>query len=311
MVCGGDSKVGDISSIIDVQGIIQDWAWDTFIKDIGYFRRCFIRRKDFVIDVPMNYYQFSHSDAVLEGLNIKSDSKTAPEIGEGMPNTSILATDYHNDTDMEQVYNFRMERARKASVSVTFQKGFTIGGTANFSVCGVDCGLEAKLEVTKTTEQTFEEVLTFETSCEIKVKENTNCEAKVIFTEKEMSYRFTVETTMRMPSGKAPVYIRRKKDKKVMMSWKIQDLRHIFHKYKEEKDPDRKVDFVRETIMLNGREYNNYAIKLTTKGLVEGTKLSSQVVELHAKGIDKKIVPEKKNDVKSPKRKENSVKGNV
>ncbi|XP_067670167.1 uncharacterized protein [Haliotis asinina] len=294
MVCGGDSKVRDISSVIDVQEIIQDWAWGSFIKDSGYFRRFFIRRKDFIIDVPMNYYQFSHSDAELEGLKIKSDSKTAPEIGEGMPNKSILITEYHNDTEMAQVYKFRMERARKASVTVTFQKGFTVGGKANFSLCGVDCGLESKLEVTKTTEQTFEEVLTFETCCDINVKENTNCEAKVVFTEEDMSYRFTVETIMRMPSGKAPVYIRRKKDKKVVMSFKIQDLRHIFHKYKEEKDPDRSVDFVRETIILNGKECNNYAIKLTTRGLVEGTKLSTQMVELHAEGIDQKKDPEQK-----------------
>ncbi|XP_046561015.1 uncharacterized protein LOC124270036 isoform X2 [Haliotis rubra] len=296
MICGGDAKVEDISPILDVHKIIQDWAWGEFIKSEGRFRRPFIRRKHFTVDVQMNFYQFEDSKAELKDVDVGSESNPFSKEGEHMPNTSILSTDYHNDTDMDQVYKFRMERARKASVKVTFQKGFTIGGTANFSIGVVNGKLETTLNVTKTTEQTFEETLTFETNSDINVKANTNCVAQVVFTEREMCKRFTVETTMRMPSGKAPVYIRRKKDKKVMMSFKIQDLRLIFHKYKEEKDPDRRVDFVRETIMLNGREYNNYAIKLTTRGVLEGMRLSGQTVRLHSEDIERNGKRKKQTD---------------
>ncbi|XP_046378717.2 uncharacterized protein LOC124150734 isoform X2 [Haliotis rufescens] len=298
MICGGDAKVEDISPILDVHKIIQDWAWNQFIKDAGCFRKLFIRRKDFIVDVQMNFYQFEDSKAELKPRDSGSESNPSSNAGEHMPNTSILSTDYHNDTDMDQVYKFRMERARKACMTVTFQKGFTIGGSANFSIGVVDGNLETSLQITKTTEQTFEETLTFETNSDINVKANTNCVAQVVFTEREMCRRFTVDTIMRMPSGKAPVYIRRRKDQKVVMSFKIQDLRHIFHKYKEEKDEERRVEFVRETIILNEKEYNNYAIKLTTRGIIEGMRLSGQTVKLHSKEIESKSKQKKQTDKK-------------
>lgn len=45
-----------------------------------------------------------------------------------------LDTVFNNDTAESQMYKFRFEKTRRTEISVSFQKGFTIGGKANFSI---------------------------------------------------------------------------------------------------------------------------------------------------------------------------------
>ncbi|XP_046378725.1 uncharacterized protein LOC124150738 [Haliotis rufescens] len=290
MICGGESKVEDISPILDVQKKIQDWAWDQFVDKATFWRKHFIRRKDYDVDVPMNYYQFEDLATKLEDTKSKSEAAPRPKHGDQLPNTSILSTDYQNDTNRDQIYKFRMERARTASVNVTFQTGFSIGGSANFSIGVAEAGLETRLEISKTTGQTFEETLTFETTSDINVEANTYCTAQVVFTEKEICKKFRVETIMRMPSGSAPVFIRRKKDQELVSSFSIGDLQQIFEKQIQKKQ----IEVVDET--ERGDEYKKYAMKLTTTGIIEGMKLSGQTVKLHSEAIDKNKRPKKQTD---------------
>ncbi|XP_046561303.1 uncharacterized protein LOC124270305 [Haliotis rubra] len=301
MVCGGESKVEDVSPIFDVQKKIQDWAWDQFVNKSSFWRKLFLRRKDFDVDVPMNFYQFEDLPAKLMDKKSESESKTHSESdsrpkpkqlkhGDQIPNTSLLSTDYQNDTNRDQVYKFRMERARTASVNVTFQTGFSIGGSAKFSIGVAEASLEARLEISKTTGQTFEETLTFETTSDINVEANSHCTAQVVFTEKEICKKFKVETLMRMPSGSAPVFIRRKKGQELVSSFSIGDLQPIFDKQIRKKQ----VNVVDET--EPGDEFKKYALKITTTGIIEGMKLSGQTVKLHSEAIDKQNRPKKESD---------------
>lgn len=45
-----------------------------------------------------------------------------------------LKTEFNNDTDEKQTYTFQFEKVRTASVEVSYQKGFSIGAKADFSI---------------------------------------------------------------------------------------------------------------------------------------------------------------------------------
>nr|KAG5686900.1 hypothetical protein BaRGS_016915 [Batillaria attramentaria] len=137
--------------IPDVEQIIADRVWTEFVASSHRFKSLFMRRRDYKIEVPMNFYHFeelsqtlhpmdhlqvinnaaskamTHASSNLEGKQLAHQDKTSPE-------DNRLQTTFCNDTDKDQTYSFKFEKTRKASITITQHKGFSFGGKASFSV---------------------------------------------------------------------------------------------------------------------------------------------------------------------------------
>ncbi|XP_048246226.1 uncharacterized protein LOC125377306 [Haliotis rufescens] len=277
MICSCRKRSLETPPILDVERILQDYAWKDFKEKSGRVEKIFQRRRDFDIEVPMNYFDFEDSDTFLK-------PKPKAAAGHSIPETSVLQTQFRNNTNRSQTYKFRIERTRKATISVTFQRGFSIGGKAQFKLglpkmLSQGGEVDMRLQISKTTGETFDETLTYEANCDINVEENCNYTANVAFTEKEISAEFTVQTLMRMPTGTAPVYIRRKRDHELYATVFISDLKDVFADHKatakiiDKSAKDAKVA--------------RYAIKFTTTGIVEGMRLVGQKIDIDSKKLEK------------------------
>ena len=70
---------------------------------------------------------FSHAQSLLTGNGSANNNRTSPgSIG--------LETEFNNDTDEKQTYTFQFEKVRTATTEVSYQRGYSIGAKANFSV---------------------------------------------------------------------------------------------------------------------------------------------------------------------------------
>ncbi|XP_046561299.1 uncharacterized protein LOC124270302 [Haliotis rubra] len=268
--------------ILDVERILQDYAWKDFKEKSRRVEKIFLRRRDFDVEVPMNYFHFEDTDTILKTKDSKPKTKAAA--GQSISETSVLQTQFRNNTNKCQTYKFRTERTRKATISVSFQRGFSIGGKAQFKLglpkmMSLGCDVDMRLQISKTTGETFEETLTFEANSDINVEENCDYTANVAFTEKEISAEFMVQTFMRMPTGTAPVYIRRKRDHELYATVFINDLKDVFADYKTS------AEIIDESAV--GANVAQYAIEFTTTGIVEGMRLSGQKIYLDSKKLDK------------------------
>nr|KAG5686899.1 hypothetical protein BaRGS_016914 [Batillaria attramentaria] len=120
----------------------------------------------------------------LKGKEMAHQDKTSPE-------HSRLETKFRNDTDKTQTYSFKFEKTRTATLHVTYQRGFSIGGKANFSIGLPAAGEgEVRYEVTKATGETFEESLTTCASSDIRVSRHSKCTASVVLEERHLLARF-------------------------------------------------------------------------------------------------------------------------
>ncbi|KAK7441393.1 hypothetical protein BaRGS_00040575, partial [Batillaria attramentaria] len=248
-------------------------------------KRLLMKRSDYVIEVPMNYYLFEEtsqkplqdlkrvghaanrtarqSTSQLKGKELAHQDKTSPE-------HSRLETKFRNDTDKTQTYSFKFEKTRTATLHVTYQRGFSIGGKANFSI-GLPAALEGEVryEVTKATGETFEESLTTCASSDIRVSRHSKCTASVVLEERHLLARFELDVTMSMPEGEALVFIKNK-DGKVVFVKQIFTLVPLFPQYRITK-PD-------------GTEEDK-AVRFKVKGVVEGTQLSTHHIRLKSRKL--------------------------
>ena len=68
-----------------------------------------------------------YTQSLLAGKGLANSDRTSPgSIG--------LETEFNNDTDEKQTYTFQFEKVRTATVEVSYQRGFSIGSKANFSI---------------------------------------------------------------------------------------------------------------------------------------------------------------------------------
>nr|KAG5697705.1 hypothetical protein BaRGS_000590 [Batillaria attramentaria] len=147
--CQSQEKEDPAPLIVDVQKTIADSVWDMFYYSESRFRRPFLKRKDFTVEVPMNYYHFEETD---QEFNVKRQPLSGAQQGTSGKGKSLLAgkqlthrdktspehmgleTDFKNSTSEKQTYNFKFEKTRKASLNVSYQRGFSFGNKTSFSV---------------------------------------------------------------------------------------------------------------------------------------------------------------------------------
>uniref|UniRef100_A0A2C9LV34 Uncharacterized protein n=1 Tax=Biomphalaria glabrata TaxID=6526 RepID=A0A2C9LV34_BIOGL len=194
------------------------------------------------------------------------------------PETFALDTVFNNDTAETQMYHFRFEKSRRTEISVTFQKGFTIGGKANFSI-GVpqlfgegSLGAEIQLQyqVSKAEGQTFEETVLMEATSDITVGPNSCYHAKVQLEEKTFITDFIVITRMEIPQDRAPVYINRKSDGELIFVYNVNNLRTTFTR--------KLVPCVRN--LGENEKGDPKVIDFETKGVMKGSIACNHTIEL-------------------------------
>ncbi|XP_005106143.1 uncharacterized protein LOC101846908 [Aplysia californica] len=164
-------KERDGQTILDIEQILQDYVWNDFLSVLGRVQRKCVRRKNYVIEVPMNFFHLEEEQkpVVLPRVHIsdldnqdirhrhvmneihrrtgngttsgmaqsEEEEKKKKKKKKNVPrdkNNSEIFTDYVNDTPTEQTYKFRLEKTRKSSLTATVQRGFTVGTKTNFTV---------------------------------------------------------------------------------------------------------------------------------------------------------------------------------
>ncbi|XP_070173249.1 uncharacterized protein [Littorina saxatilis] len=278
--------------ILDVQQIIADDAWEEFLvssrRRFKFWRP--IKRSDYTIEVPTNYYHFEETKQVFNEKkrlpSMRSNEVPARGAKQGgdshfnNPEEIGLKTEFKNDTDRAQTYNFRFEKTRRAAVTVSYQKGFSIGGNTSFTIGLPKVLAEGQLsseinmnyEVTSSREQTFEETLTTEATSIIQVSKFNNCTASVVMEERRMLAEFKLWVTMYMPEGQALVYIKNRKGRTVFLKV-IENLSMLFPE--EYHIPDQ------------NNQPREDAVQFIVHGIVDGKQLANHYI--HLKG--EKIAP--------------------
>lgn len=291
--CGVTRQEDQAPLIIDVQQALADDAWQQFLHCYGRCQRRFIRRKNYKIEVPMNFYHFEQEGntefKTKKRPSAATDAGAEPQAGRSLmqgkqlayrdqtsPEHVGLETAFNNDTDHDQTYNFKFDKTRKATLSVTYQKGYSIGGTANFTLglpkvladSSLSTGVSMNVQVTKTTGETFEESFTSSANSEIRVAANSHCKVSVVLEERSLLAEFQMKMVMSMPAKRAPVYIRDGRGQ-LVYAHNINSLVDVFQQFKDV-----------ERIQTADGKTRADAVRFSIEGIVDGMQLSNHVISL-------------------------------
>lgn len=286
--------------IVDVQLVIEDAVWSMFLDSHTWWQRRRLRRKDYEIEVPMNYYSFDKTNQELitknsTGLGTKKKGSVKGKksdllAGKQMSSTQGLTspehigleTEFRNNTGEKQTYTFRFEKTRRAAINVSYQKGYSIGAKTNFTIGlpkiladgQLGAEFDMHVEVTRSTEQTFEETLTTEATSDITVAPNSHYTATVVMEERNLRADFKVWITMSMPAKEARAFIKNSYGDTVFY-YKLNNLSHLF--------PRNKIRI--PTPEGQPQKYREDAVEFLVEGIVNGMQLSSHRINLDSRDI--------------------------
>ncbi|KAL8580902.1 hypothetical protein ACOMHN_039602 [Nucella lapillus] len=313
------SEVGpstDPNLIIDVQKVLEDSTWNVFKIAHGKIERRFLKRKNYEIQVPMHYFHFEVVDTQMSGRVPRQQGSTglgrpsnglqsnaAPGVGNAQqasqqkdggsllagkglanhdktsPGMIGLETEFNNDTKETQTYTFQFQKVRNASVEVSYQRGYSIGTKANFSIGlpkvfgdgSVGVEVDRHLEITKATGEKFDESLTTSATSNIVVSANSRYVASVIMEERLLMANFTTIVEMSMPALKAPIYVKNLKTGETNFVRTISSLPRIFK------------DFPAVSKVTNDEgQCRPDAVRFRVDGVIDGVQLSTHRINLHS-----------------------------
>ncbi|KAK7090677.1 uncharacterized protein [Littorina saxatilis] len=290
--------------IIDVQQVIADEVWGMFCDSQTCWARRFLKRSDYIVDVPMNYYDFEEVDQVVEVRNQRGGHSRVPERTESKkkklagsskdiskswrdltsPEHVGLETDFRNNTVETQTYNFKFEKTRKAAVNVNYQKGFSIGNKTKFSVGlpkvlpggEISSEFSAHVSVTKTTGETFEETLTTTATSDITVAPKSHYIASIVMEEYNLHAEFKVTVNMSMPAKQAKAYIKDKHGDTVFY-YTLKNLSHLFPQNKIEVDDPKRP---------GSKKAREDAVQFVVEGVLNGVQMSSHKIKLDSQDLE-------------------------
>ncbi|XP_005104813.2 uncharacterized protein LOC101857663 [Aplysia californica] len=251
--CCASQAEGKDNYTVDLNKLLCDRAWMRYKNTLHPLRRLFTNRKSFTIEVQDKHFVFEKLEQTIEPLDSrlhlkkngrnenskgdkasKDESLLAGKVSEKRPLTNpefvSLDTQFSNDTAAPQTYKFRFEKQRRSRVTVSFQRGFTLGGKAKFTVGLPLAGAEASLQyqVTKSEGETFEESLLMEATSDISVGPHSKYLAQIQLEERKVLADFKVVMRMSMPQGEVPIHIRRKSDDELLFVYYIENLKDLF-----------------------------------------------------------------------------------
>ena len=227
MLCACAEQSHDHGPIVDLDTVLQEYAWRELKRDARWYQGPLLRRSYYNIEIPWNFYEFEHTTT-------KFNPRLTATLRDGFrerKQVELFSTDYKNNTGKEQVYNLKTQRQTQARTTVSFQRGYVIKGAANlklkipdqFGHCGVTATADGHLRVTKRGE-TIDEMFTWQCDSDITVDPFHVTKVTLVVTEDEFMADFEVRTKMRMPTGEAPIILKRKRDNHISAVLLISDL---------------------------------------------------------------------------------------
>ena len=174
---------------VDIERPLIKYAWDEQ-RDLNCLER-FFKKCTHEIELDLSSLVISH----------EMDEKIVQEnLGDcSVKNRCLFETEFKNFSDHEQKFTFKAERKTTSRYEVTVQEGFKIGGNVNFNIplTNISGGLTGELQVTKSTGQVFEEVLTWSVDNVVAVGPESGIKAELVIQEIDMSTEFVVRSTIK------------------------------------------------------------------------------------------------------------------
>lgn len=280
MLCSLPSQPLDAGSIIDLEKVITEYAWRELKRDLKWYD-C-VKRVDFTFDVSWNFFEFDHKTTKFQLRSGGSEGGYRER-----KQVELFRTDFTNNTNKDQVYKLRTQRQTKAATAVAIQKGFTLKGNTNFKLkippeighFGVSASADGYLRVCRPRGETFEDTFTWQVDSDVTVEPNHVTNARLLVTEDELVADFEVRTLMRMPTGEAPIIVKRKSNKEIYAVMMISDLREVFAEI------DCKVINISKTEKSESegkRQQTRYAIEFITHGILESVRWRNQKICLQS-----------------------------
>lgn len=277
MLCGQSSQPMDTGSIIDLERVITEYAWRELKRDIKWYD-C-MKRHCFLFEVPWNFFEFDHRTTQFQLRTGGAEGGYREK-----KQVELFTTDFTNNTNKDQVYKLRTQRQTKAATSVAIQRGFTLKGNTNFKLkipteighFGVSASADGYLRVCRPRGETFEDTFTWQVDSDVTVEPNHVTNARLLVTEDELVADFEVKTLMRMPTGEAPVIVRRRNNKDIYAVMMISNLKDVFC------DVDCKIIDIGPPGKHpeHGKKYSRYAIEFITTGILESVRWRNQKIRL-------------------------------
>ena len=275
MLCAASAQHLETGSIVDLDRVITEYAWRELKRDSRWYD-C-LRRNDFIVDVPWNFFEFDHKTT-----RFKTRTGTGEEGYREKKQVELFRTDFTNSTCKDQVYKLRTQRQTKAATSVAIQKGFTLKGNTNFKLkipqsighFGVSASADGYLRVSRARGETFEDTFTWQVDSDVTVEPKHVTNARLIVTEDELVADFEVRTSMRMPTGEAPVIVKRKSTKEIYAVLMISDLREVFS--------DVDCNVLTLSKVESESKKPRYAIEFVTTGILESIRWRNQKICLES-----------------------------
>ncbi|XP_045200137.1 uncharacterized protein LOC123554216 [Mercenaria mercenaria] len=280
MLCSLPSQPLEPGSIIDLEKVITEYAWRELKRDLKWYD-C-VKRVDFSFDVSWNFFEFDHKTTRFQLRSGSTDGSYREK-----KQVELFRTDFTNNTNKDQVYKLRTQRQTKAATAVAIQKGFTLKGNCNFKLkippeighFGVSASADGYLRVCRPRGETFEDTFTWQVDSDVTVESNHVTNARLLVAEDELVADFEVRTLMRMPTGEAPIIVKRKSNKEIYAVMMISDLRDVFA------DIDCKIINIGKTEKSESdgkRPQSRYAIEFITHGILESVRWRNQKICLQS-----------------------------
>lgn len=276
--------------ILEVDEIMKEYVWQHFLEHLSPIKRRLARcqRSRYEVDLPIKYFRLEEIEAESKW---RKPSSNNPEGAESK--TQSLETKYVNDTDEQQQYKFRLERARKTTMSVAIKKGFTIGGKGTLNVGLPSLGSKSKaggeinfnFEYSKTATDTDEQTMTFETTSDINIPKESKVTVNVILHQKEVAYDYKKKTKLSFQNEQALARVCRKRDGHVCYAFVMNRLDQVFKGNKHVKIDH--VDVKKKVATGEEQLVREYFVILETKGIVQGYQVADQGIELKAEKLSK------------------------
>lgn len=262
---------------VNLEELVQDFVWGQYKNDLGFFKRMFVRRSQYYVDVPWGYVDFKHETTSVERPSCQGEDKKEK--------VELYYSEYENRTNDQQSYTFNTSRETVASTKIELQENYTIGAETNLEV---DLGgivkfggsVSGELSVTNTSGQEYTETLAWSIDTEVIVPKWHKAKASLYVFERPCIYDFTTKTTVSLPTGKLPCSVRRLSDNKLMKTYVIMNIDVIMDE-----------EFLRKSLTevkeVEKPEINKIVkvLVLTTKGVCRNISYKNQQVQVESKPL--------------------------
>lgn len=188
--------------LVDLDELVIKWA-DEFPLDKNQRKEA---EKTTPVDINWDHLRVKHGP-----------TEYFDQIQATKPKTHVLLTaHFTNETDQIQVYTLRTERRTNSVCTLSIEKGYTYGASVDIKlvppnpIIEANAGFHGEMNMTKGTEETFEEELTWSVDNQISVPSQFATKAELVIKEDSYTSNFKTETRF---NGLIHITLYNKKDK--------------------------------------------------------------------------------------------------